>query len=83
MPQKWVMAKHTPELPVVEQDPTEESFVGDPYPFYARLRALGSFVFWKDYDMAVATTHAAVSQVLRHPSMGRAKIAQVDQKRPC
>ncbi len=33
---------------------------------------MGDFVFWQDYDMPVATTHTAVSQILRHKSMGRA-----------
>lgn len=59
-------------MPVVEQDPTERSFCSDPYPFYESLRALGGFVFWQDYDMPVATSHAAVNQVLRHKNMGRA-----------
>lgn len=59
--------------PVVEQDPTDPAFVADPYAFYARLRALGDLVYWRDYGMTVATTHAAVMQVMRHRSMGRAR----------
>lgn len=66
------MGENSQNLPVVEQDPTDASFVADPYPFYAELRAIGDFVFWANYDLPVATTHAAVSEVLRHPSMGRA-----------
>ncbi len=62
----------TSSLPTVEQDPMDPDFFRDPYPFYERVRALGDFVFWQDYDMPVATSHAAVSQVLRHKSMGRA-----------
>ena len=56
---------------MVEQDPTDRAFFSDPYPFYERLRALGDFVFWQDYDMPVATSHAAVNEILRHKSMGR------------
>ncbi len=59
-------------LPVVEQDPTDPAFAQDPYGFYASLRAKGDFVFWAEYGLPVATTHAAVSEVLRHSAMGRA-----------
>ena len=60
------------QLPIVAQDPTDPAFVQDPYGFYRRLRALGSFVFWKEYDRPFATTQAAVAQVLKHPKLGRA-----------
>lgn len=43
----------------------------DPYPFYARCRRLGDLVYWEDYGLACATTHAAVEAALRHPKMGR------------
>ena len=66
------MAVPVRTLPVVEQDPTDPAFIQDPYGFYARLRAQGDFVYWSDYDLPVATTHTAVSQVLKHPAMGRA-----------
>ena len=66
------MADNTQNLPVVEQNPTDPAFVADPYPFYSSLRAMGDFVYWADYDLPVATTHAAVSDVMRHPSLGRA-----------
>lgn len=58
-------------MPVVEQDPLAADFAQDPFDFYHALRALGPFVFWKDYDLPVATTHQAVTQVLRHPKLGR------------
>lgn len=58
-------------IPEVEQDPTEAGFVQDPYAFYSRIRAMGDFVYWRDYDMVMATTHAAVTQILKHPRMGR------------
>lgn len=66
------MAFVSPPLPVVVQDPTDPDFVSNPYDFYRSVRALGDFVFWDDYGLPVATTHSAVTQVLRHPAMGRA-----------
>ena len=53
------------------QNPTDDAFVQDPYPFYARLQAAGPFVRWAEYGMVCATSHATVAQVLRHRAMGR------------
>ena len=64
------MSAHS-ELPVVEQDPQDPEFVQNPYPFYQRIRALGDFVFWKDYNMAMATTHVAVGSVMKSRKLGR------------
>jgi unspecific monooxygenase len=58
-------------LEAIRQSPTDPLFVQDPYPFYARARALGDIVLWEDYDLPVATTHAAVNTVLRDRRMGR------------
>ncbi len=69
---QWAMSNASRTLPIVEQDPTDPEFVNDPYSFYRSIRARGDFVFWKDYDLAVATTHKAVAQTLRHPELGRA-----------
>ncbi|MXQ07691.1 cytochrome P450 [Alphaproteobacteria bacterium GH1-50] len=55
----------------VRQSPTEPGFVQNPYPFYARLRAMGDFVYWDEYGMPMATTHEAVMAVLKHRDMGR------------
>ncbi len=55
----------------VAQSPTDPAFVADPYPFYARARAAGPVVFWRDYGMPVATTHAAVAAVLKDRRFGR------------
>ena len=66
------MADLDDQIPVVQQDPTDPEFVQDPYAFYRRIRSLGNFVHWKDYDLDVATTQAAVAQVLKHPRLGRA-----------
>lgn len=59
------------QLPVVEQSPVEPGFVQDPFTFYAFLRTIGDLVLWKDYGLPVATTHAAVMEVLQHPKIGR------------
>ena len=56
----------------LSQDPTEDAFVQDPYPFYARARAAGPVVLWEEYGHPMATTHAAVMEVLKHRGMGRA-----------
>ncbi|MGR3541967.1 MAG: cytochrome P450 [Hasllibacter sp.] len=59
------------DMPRISQDPTERAFVQDPYPHYARMRALGPVVHWDEYAMPCATTHAAVMAVLKHRGMGR------------
>ena len=55
----------------ISQDPADPAFVQDPYPFYARARALGPVVHWTEYGMPVATTHAAVTALLRDRRLGR------------
>jgi cytochrome P450 len=61
----------TGALPTLEQDPTEDAFVQDPYPFYDRMRALGPLVWWGAYEMPCAASHAAVSALLRDRRFGR------------
>lgn len=60
------------QIEQVEQSPTDSDFVQNPYNFYRDIRAKGNFVYWKDYGLAIATTQAAVAQILKHPKMGRA-----------
>ena len=55
----------------LSQDPTEDAFVQDPYPFYAHARAAGPIAWWDDYAMPMATTHAAVAAVLKDRRFGR------------
>lgn len=55
----------------VSQSPTDPAFVQDPYPFYARARETGPIVYWKDYDLPVATTMRAVMAVLKDRRFGR------------
>jgi cytochrome P450 len=55
----------------LSQAPTADTFVQNPYPFYAAARAAGPVVFWKEYDLPVATDHANVQTVLRDRRLGR------------
>lgn len=56
----------------LRQSPTDPDFVQDPYPFYATAQTYGDLVWWDDYNMACAVSHAAVSAALRDRRMGRA-----------
>ncbi|MCG6901765.1 MAG: cytochrome P450 [Rhodobacter sp.] len=58
-------------MPGLNQSPTDLDFVQNPYPFYARARALGPLVHWADYGMAATTTHAATNAILRDRRFGR------------
>ncbi len=62
-------------LPRITQSPTEAAFVQDPYPFYHRARALGPLVHWEDYALPVATTHTAVTALLKDRRFGREPLA--------
>ncbi|MBI1418436.1 MAG: cytochrome P450 [Limimaricola sp.] len=55
----------------LSQSPTDPAFVQDPYPFYDRARAGGDLFFWDDYGMPCATSHRAVSALLRDRRLGR------------
>ncbi|WP_296475723.1 cytochrome P450 [Roseinatronobacter sp.] len=61
----------TVSLPAFSQDPLDAGFVQDPYPAYDRMRALGSLVFWQDYDMPCAVSYAAANAILRDRRFGR------------
>ena len=62
----------------ISQSPTDPDFVQNPYPFYARARELGEFVHWNDYAMPVATTHRAVSAVLKDRRLGRTPLTALE-----
>ena len=66
----------------MRQSPTEPDFVQNPYPFYARMRGGGDLVFWDDYAMPCATTHAAVSAILRDRRFGREVPAELRRPTP-
>ncbi len=57
--------------PATALDLSDPAFVADPYPDLARLRALGPVVRHEPTGLLLATTHAAVAQVLRHRGLGR------------
>ncbi|MFN3644179.1 MAG: cytochrome P450 [Gemmobacter sp.] len=58
-------------MQTLHQSPTARAFVQNPYPFYRRARAAGPLVFWADYAMPAATSHAAVNAILRDRRFGR------------
>ncbi|EYD75772.1 Cytochrome P-450 hydroxylase [Rubellimicrobium mesophilum DSM 19309] len=55
----------------LSQPATDPAFVQDPYPFYDRAREGGDLFFWEDYGLACATSHRAVSALLRDRRLGR------------
>ncbi|GGL59440.1 cytochrome P450 [Wenxinia marina] len=55
----------------LSQSPTDPAFVQDPYPFYDRARASGDLFWWEEYGMVAATSHRAVSALLRDRRFGR------------
>jgi cytochrome P450 len=61
----------TMTLPRISQSPTDPAFVQDPYPFYDRMRALGPLVWWEEYGLPCAVSHAAVNAILRDRRLGR------------
>ncbi|MFY9212561.1 MAG: cytochrome P450 [Aestuariivita sp.] len=61
----------------LNQSPTDPAFVQDPYPFYTRARAAGDLIWWEDYAMPAATSHAAVHALLRDKRFGREKPAEL------
>ncbi|WP_089882498.1 cytochrome P450 [Citreimonas salinaria] len=58
-------------MPRFSQSPTDDGFIQNPYPFYDRMRAAGDLVWWDDYALPCATTHAAVHALLRDRRFGR------------
>jgi cytochrome P450 len=55
----------------VQLDPGSPAFVDDPYPVLAALRENGPVLWHEPMGVWLATTHDAVSQVLRNRSFGR------------
>ncbi|TCP57153.1 cytochrome P450 [Tamaricihabitans halophyticus] len=52
-------------------DPADLDFLADPYPTFARLRAEGEVHWHGRLQLAITTSHAAASAVLRHRGLGR------------
>ena len=55
----------------LSQDPTDPAFVQNPYPFYDAARATGEVFFWEEYGLPMATSHRAVSALLKDRRLGR------------
>ncbi len=62
-------------LPVITQNPLEAGFVQNPYPAYDQMRAAGPLVYWRDYGLACAVSHAAANAILRDRRFGRVPLA--------
>lgn len=59
------------KLATLSQSPTDPGFVQNPYPFYERARAGGSFFHWQDYGLTCALSAATVGAILRDRRFGR------------
>ncbi|WP_170450587.1 cytochrome P450 [Ruegeria arenilitoris] len=69
-------------MKTVHQSPTEPEFVQNPYPFYRAARDHGDLVYWQDYDMPAAMSHAAVQTLLRDRRFGREVPPEMAAKGP-
>jgi cytochrome P450 len=58
-------------MKTLHQSPTEPAFVQNPYPFYERARAEGTFFHWADYRIACTGNAAAVNAIFRDRRFGR------------
>lgn len=58
-------------MQTLNQSPTDDAFVQNPYPFYDRARAAGHLFHWQDYGLICATSAAAVGAILRDRRFGR------------
>ncbi len=56
---------------ILNQSPTEPTFVQDPYPFYALARASGPFFHWQDYGLVCTPSAAACNAIFRDRRFGR------------
>ena len=67
----------------LNQTPTEDGFVQNPYPFYetARGRA-GALFHWQDYAMPCAVSYGAVWAILRDRRFGRQVPAELAAEKP-
>ncbi|WP_170524538.1 cytochrome P450 [Ruegeria arenilitoris] len=69
-------------MKTVHQSPTEPEFVQNPYSFYRAARDQGDLVYWQDYDMPAAMSHAAVQALLRDRRFGREVPSEMATKGP-
>lgn len=66
----------------LSQSPTDPAFVQDPYRFYAKARALGDLVYWREYELPCATSYAAVQTLLKDRRFGRERPAELTRPIP-
>ena len=64
------------------QSPTKDSFVQNPYPFYKLARQSADIIWWDDYALPCATSHATVNALLRDRRFGREVPANSKQPIP-
>ncbi len=55
----------------LSQSPTDPDFVQNPYTFYDRARAAGDLFYWEEYGLVCATSHRAVTALLKDRRLGR------------
>ncbi|MEP2532899.1 cytochrome P450 [Shimia sp.] len=55
----------------LSQSPTDPAFVQNPYAFYDNARSQSRLVFWQDYGMPVALSHALVTMLFKDRRFGR------------
>ncbi len=66
----------------LDQSPTEDAFVQNPYQFYTRARRNGPLFYWNDYGRVAAAGHAAVTALLRDRRLGRETPAGMARRTP-
>ena len=64
------------------QNPTDDAFVQNPYPFYDRARREGPFFCWTDYNLVCTASAAAVNAILRDRRFGREAPAEYAPSHP-
>ena len=67
---------------ILEQSPTDYTFVQNPYPFYESARRLQQPVFWRDYNMASFFDHQSVMSLLKDRRFGRVCLKDLAQPTP-
>ncbi|MGR3344789.1 MAG: cytochrome P450 [Paracoccaceae bacterium] len=59
-------------MKIFSQSPTDDNFVQNPYPFYAKVRAAGGrLFFWQEYGLPCAVSYDTVWTFLRDRRFGR------------
>jgi cytochrome P450 len=69
-------------MQILEQSPTDFTFVQNPYPFYESARRLQQPVFWRDYNMPSFFDHQSVMSLLKDRRFGRECPKELTQPTP-